>query len=158
MMLPFFIIAYAGLYYMHGLYTARQQALTKARACAWEYARNACTSVPAGCEAVSGDAVWSSGSTEDPSNSASSGGGSILSNIRSVPVVGTLIGGVIDGIFGRPLRADASHETRFTPKFAPQARTVGGEYFTLCNTEPRTWGQVARDIFCGFVGDFMGCG
>lgn len=42
MMLPFFIIVFLGIYWMHGHYAGRQQAMLRARSCAWVFAAGAC--------------------------------------------------------------------------------------------------------------------
>jgi hypothetical protein len=42
MMLPVFIVAFFGLYWMHSHYMARQQAMSRARSCGWVYAAGAC--------------------------------------------------------------------------------------------------------------------
>jgi hypothetical protein len=42
MMLPFFIVAFFGVYWMHAHYVGRQQAMLRARSCGWVYAAGAC--------------------------------------------------------------------------------------------------------------------
>lgn len=42
MMLPFFIIVFFGIYWMHAHYAGRQQAMLRARSCAWVFAAGAC--------------------------------------------------------------------------------------------------------------------
>ena len=42
MMLPFFFIVFFGIYWIHGHYSGRQQAMLRARSCGWVYAAGAC--------------------------------------------------------------------------------------------------------------------
>jgi hypothetical protein len=42
MMLPFFIVVFFGIYWMHAHYAGRQQAMLRARSCAWVFAAGAC--------------------------------------------------------------------------------------------------------------------
>jgi hypothetical protein len=42
MMLAFFIICFFGIYWMHAHYAGRQQAMLRARSCAWVYAAGGC--------------------------------------------------------------------------------------------------------------------
>lgn len=41
-MLPFFMIVFAGIFYMHSHYMGRQQAMLRARSCTWTYASGGC--------------------------------------------------------------------------------------------------------------------
>lgn len=149
MMLPFFIVVYAGIYYMHGLYAGYQLALGQARTCAWDYAKRGCEGdPPPGCEAAVGHEAMAQ-NEEDNFRVQD-----ILGQLSSLP----LIGDVVEGIFGRPLQTSTRHEIWAPRTFAPRRRSVASHYFTLCNTVPQSWGDVAMSIFCEFMpGDFPGC-
>jgi hypothetical protein len=161
MMLPFFILIYAGIYYMHGRYAGRQLALTKVRACAWAYAQNGCPDPPpAECELVPAE----EGDITAVRNMVGTVGQNIIDGIDAIPVVGDMLLDPIAILFGRPLRAYAYQDVRLPrPAFGPTEFRVGGaarnsdnsrrpHYYTLCNTVRQDWGDIAHGVFCDFVG------
>lgn len=176
MMLPFFLIAYWGLYYMHGRYLGRQQALLRARSCTWTYAAEGCRwddeehkNKLLSCLKDKTSASEAS-APDQPDDSADSGdtppvdreqvgagkGVAILDKLKKVP----LIGGAVLWLFGKPVMVTAHKRVHLKETMvADEAEVVNvaGRYYTMCNTVPRDWGKVAEDVFCEFVGDFPGC-
>lgn len=69
MMLPFFIIVFFGLYWMHAHYMGRQQAMLRARSCGWVYAAGACEDKKRLTECLANDG------REKSEGSAQAGGG-----------------------------------------------------------------------------------
>ena len=163
MMLPFFIMVYAGLHYVHGRYLGRELALTRARACAWAYSKAGCDGPePPECEKPdTGGAAL-----DDPKNNADGGALSVINKIGEIPFIGDLVKAPFDMLFGDPLAIKAYQDVRLPsdPSLGPEVFKVGGaykgtpHYFTLCNTKRKDWGDVAKDIFCKFTLDqFPGC-
>lgn len=70
MMLPFFFIVFFGIYWIHGHYAGRQQAMLRARSCGWVYAAGACEDKK-GLEACLKDDGRPDGDKEKASGSAS---------------------------------------------------------------------------------------
>ena len=157
MMLPFFILVFAGVYYMHGLYAGRQLAMTKARSCGWAYAKAGCRgNRPAECPGPEGGND-PGGATVDPKDSASEGMFQFIDDVGSIPVIGDILVAPFKELFGEPLATMARHQiTQPKPSYGPDAFTVGGRYFTLCNTVRKDWDDVAKDVFCTFVRSLPG--
>lgn len=167
MMLPFFLIVFGGLYYMHGHYMGRQQALLRARSCTWTYAAGGCQdrkTLDACLTDRAGntpDAPQQANEETDspPVNGDDVGDGSgpgFLKKLANAPV----IGGAITWLFGKPVsvRAKEPVHLRHNPTAGPSEFVVRGSYFTMCNTVPKPWAGVAHEVFCGFVGDdFPSC-
>jgi len=166
MMLPFFIILYAGIYYIHAHYIGRQQAQLRARACTWEFAASgcedrrrleACLKDPTDGEAPT-DAPSVPGENEAPAVATSSvgGGSGVLDKLSKIP----LLGGAITWLFGKPVTVTAGQLAHIPDKPSLDGTTairVSGKYYTMCNTVPKDWDDVAVQIFCEFMGDFPGC-
>jgi hypothetical protein len=173
MMLPFFLIVFAGLYYMHGNYMGRQQALLRARSCTWTYAARGCSEGAqrelltcltdrAGNEPDKPQQPDDDQEKQPPDvppvttdDIGSDSGSKILDKLANAPV----IGGAILWLFGKPVAVTAKEPVHMThnPTDQPSDVVRKGHYFTMCNTIPRDWGQVAHDVFCGFIGNFAGC-
>jgi hypothetical protein len=152
MMLPFFILVFAGVYYMHGLYAGRQLAMSKARACGWAYAKAGCQGArPSECPGPEGGDPG--GAAMEAGEAAGTGtAGQILGTIDDIPVIGDILVAPFEMLFGKPLTTNARHTVNQPkPSYGPDKFTVGGHYFTLCNTVRKSWDRVATDIFCDFV-------
>jgi len=175
MMLPFFLIVYAGLYWMYGHYMGRQQAMLRARSCTWEYAAAGCQDSDSYKACLTGPArggvpdVEQSDKPVAPSGAAKAGAegevdknevgtskvGKIMNKFESVPVLGD----ALHYLFGTPVLGRAKQSVRFSQKrILPTEVLVAGAYSTLCNSVPKPWDKVAKDIFCGFMNNnFPGC-
>jgi hypothetical protein len=182
MMLPFFLIVYAGLYWMYGHYMGRQQAMLRARSCTWEYAAagcqdtdkyKACLRAPVGGGEPdveqSDQPVVSSGAAKPKPKGEATGlegevaknevgtskVGKVLNKFESVPILGD----ALHYLFGTPVLGRSRQSVRFSQKRIELTEvTIGGAYSTLCNSVPKDWDDVAKDIFCGFMNNnFPGC-
>lgn len=173
-MLPFFLIVYAGIFYMHSHYMGRQQALLRARSCTWSYAAAGCPDKEElrKCLAPStftlGE-VSQSGPDEEgagppPVETAGVGTtqvgsdlGGRLDKLKKVP----LLGGVITWLFGEPVSATAIQLVQIHESLISRAerKPLKAHYYMMCNTAPKNWEDTAKRIFCGFVGDLkiFGC-
>jgi hypothetical protein len=164
MMLPFFILVFAGLYYMHGLYAGRQLAMTKARACGWAYAKAGCQGTrPSECPGPEGGdpggASVQAGQVAGNGNAGTGSAGQLVETIGAIPVIGNILVAPFEMLFGKPLTTNARHTiNQPQPSYGPESFTVGGRYFTLCNTVRQTWTDVAQNIFCDFVRTLPGGG
>lgn len=160
-MLPFFILVYAGVYYMHGHYSGRQQAMLTARTCAWSFAAAGCPKSGEEdfkrCLSPKGDgadllelpADDSPPPTHDP-DGVGSKVGHALDTIQKIPVLGDAVG----WLFGRPLGASATQLVQLPrPAVSNTERiAVTGRYYTMCNSTPKSWSTLAKDIFCSVLG------
>jgi hypothetical protein len=152
MLLPLLTILFAGVFYMSSLYNTRQQALVTVRGCAWAYSKRAC----GGTTGLDERCVVGNVRTLDTGGAETLGGriDSILSAAENIPVLGTLV----EELFGRTFAMSVSTQVPSGPFRPGEPTGVRGGYYTLCNTEERTPGQVAIDIFCDFIGDLLpGC-
>jgi hypothetical protein len=62
-------------------------------------------------------------------------------------------------LFGTPVLGRAKQSVKFSQnRFGASEVLIGGAYSTLCNSVPKNWDKVAKDIFCGFMNNnFPGC-
>lgn len=166
MMLPLFIITYAGLYYMHGHYIGRQQAQLRARACTWEFAASGCedNTKLAQClrdptdEGDQPDGASVPSDNEPPPVDTGSVGtqSGVIDKLKNVP----LLGAAITWLFGKPVKISAKQRVHLPERPSVDGTTdlrVRGKYYTMCNTVPADWDDVAVQVFCEFVGSFPGC-
>ncbi|MEY4513567.1 MAG: hypothetical protein RLZZ450_5689 [Pseudomonadota bacterium] len=175
MMLPFFLIVYAGIYWMYGHYMGRQQAMLRARSCTWEYAAagcqdseryKTCLTAPTGGGAPdveqSDQPVVASGAGKSglegevaKNEVGTSKVGKIMNKFESVPILGD----ALHYLFGTPVLGRSRQPVRFGQnRFGPSEKAVPGAYSTLCNSVPKDWDKVAKDIFCGFMNNkFPNC-
>lgn len=172
-MLPLFLIAYSGIYYMYGHYMGRQQALLRARSCGWTYAAggcadkdtlDACLANPPRSPAPDGTEREQHATAVLPDDSApaetevggvgESGVSQVIEKLEKIPVLGD----AIKWLLGKPVTVHARKLVHLSKSsLATGDITIGADYHTMCNSVARRWEQVAKDIFCNFVGKFPGC-
>jgi len=171
-MLPFFLIAYSGIYFMYGHYMGRQQALLRARSCAWVYAAGGCEDKgaldsclsnpppvlnPDGSEKHPTAVQPPDGSDPDTKVRAADGENpvsEVIEKLEGIPVLGD----AIKWLLGKPVTVHARQLVHLSKSsLKPGDISVGSEYHTICNSVAKRWEQVAKDIFCNFVGKFPGC-
>jgi hypothetical protein len=160
---------------MYGHYMGRQQAMLRARSCTWEYAAAGCqdsanykkclTGARAGDEPdveQSDEPVAASGAAKsgvegevEKNQVGSSKVGKIMNKFESVPILGD----ALHYLFGTPVLGRARQTVHFGQnRFGAAEKPVPGAYSTLCNSVPKDWDKVAKDIFCGFMNNnFPGC-
>ena len=138
-MLPFFIIAWAGLLYTYTGQDTLLKQRTLARHCAWAYSNSGCETLPPGCEAM--------GRTAMPSDGAP--------DWSSVPVLGTFV----PTFFGEMVTVGSSQELQRPPLFGGGTANATAPYSIMCNERYRSMGEILHDTMCDQLGDpdFMGC-
>jgi hypothetical protein len=162
-MLPLFLLMFASVYLMHGHFAGRQQAMIRARTCLWDYATRGCPTedsekaalqvclVPKGLTPDEIKVANDDMRPADPyGDTASTRVADVLLKIEKIPVLGKMIG----WLFGKPV-SQAGYAVVQLPAYAMPERdrfVAAGEYHTMCNSVPKSWGEVGRDIFCSFVG------
>jgi hypothetical protein len=129
--LPFFILIFAGVMYMERLLESKQVALVFARRCAWQYSNNGCSEKPTGCEKVVEHAGGSSNENE-VSDKMREGG--ILDKLSDIPFIGK----AISGLFGSALTSRATREVIRAPMFGGGTVAVAGHYYLMCNEKDQT--------------------
>jgi hypothetical protein len=163
-MLPLFILMFASIYLMHGHFVGRQQAMARARSCVWAYAMKGCPDQepdkrrlrkcldpPNGVRAK--DADVKSDDEENPdryTDAPADRVGDVLDKVGKIPA----LGGAVRWLFGKPVEAKAVQEVRLPAYTLPKQDRffAAAKYYTMCNSVPKDWGQVGKDIFCSFVG------
>lgn len=139
-MLPFFMIVWASVIFVHNYYSDRIRLGAKAKSCAWQYANNGCRETPTGCDTLT------VGSGSDLETSELPEGGA-LSSLASNPIMRAASRIVLGS------NADVSGSGSTT---RPGPLGSGTSSFTvrntvMCNEVPRTPGQLAHDAFCGMT-------
>lgn len=161
LMLPFFFVAFAGTYYLHGLYNGRQIAATKARSCVWAWASKGCAGAkPDSC--ITGD----EGEKVVRSTVVSGGALKALEFASSLPLMPDFKGALED-LFGKPVRATDSQQAQVPAFISPDSYNAWkhgalvaprATIATMCNATPKSWTTVAKETFCQVVpAGFPGC-
>jgi hypothetical protein len=152
-MLPFFITLFAGIYYLHGLAMAVQQAGVASRSCVWAHAVAGCPKArPAICqnlniddakvgEGGAGETSGSGAESDGQYEHASSEASSTFDKIANIPIVGA----AVRAMFGKGVRITAQ---RGAPGFMGQDRvTMSRSNYVVCNTVPQSWEESVSELF-----------
>lgn len=163
LMMPVFISLFAGVGFFHQYYTARMDAGTEARRCAWAYANGGCEQVPAGCAGVVGG---SGGAERRLSDSAVQGQvdearGNVSQMEREMPLPGAATR-IYEAILGSSTTASASEPVTMPDWVGGGTRQARCGYTVVCNEREQTLGGLIREAFCGSVrrigvGGALGC-
>lgn len=142
-MIPFFIIVWGLLLFAVDVYKHKIDAGLRARDCGWAFAQTGCQTLPPQCAEEPGDPVAVDGGA---------GTGELESSLDElpidIPIIGDVLNGVIDTLFG-DLRV-ARHSASVQRPNVLGATTVQtrGAFAVMCNERPRTVGEMALDMVC----------
>jgi hypothetical protein len=139
-MLPFFIILWASIIYVHKYYSSRITLGAQAKSCAWQYSNGGCRSTPAGCESLTVHAGADFSSDDLP------GGGS-FQQFANDPFVRPIIQLVLgsnsyvtgNGNVVRPAQLGSGN----TP--------ITSRNVVMCNEVPTSPQELARRAFCNLT-------
>lgn len=150
-MLPFFIIVWGLLLFAVDVYKHKIDAGIQARDCGWSYAQSGCETVPPSCQEAPGDPV---------AVSDVAGSGELASSVDdvpvSIPVIGDLLNGLVDTIFGEMKRAQHVNDVQRPQVLGASTVHTRGAFAIMCNERPRTIGEMARDMVCSIASFFCG--
>lgn len=144
--LPFFILIFAALIMMWGLYATKLDLAVRARRCAWNYTiSNYCESTPAGCDGAT-FAEWDSssagtGAAESEMNSALSGVSSVVRN-------------VVSAVFGEIQNVRFQRDMVAPTYLGGATNTVLADYSVVCNERPKSLGELIEEIVCSINDNF----
>jgi len=144
--LPFLIIVFGCIYWVHARYMKRIQVGIEARACAWAYVNNACEGdPPAGCKIDPGATMTNDDFTAELGES----GTSAIEELRNA--VG-ILGPVLDAVFGRDITTTVQAEVPRPQVIGGGSRKVIAQYALVCNEKRRDLLDVVWDIFHDLTG------
>jgi len=151
MLLPVFILIFAGIVYVEKLWENRQQTLLQARKCAWLYANAGCDAqnLPQACV----DVLQNTTELSESNTLAKSMNGGVLDGLTEVP----LIGPVVEGLFASAFYSRSSRQIQRTPVLGEETVVVVGSYYLMCNEKKRDMLDLIKDAFCSTLGDIAGC-
>lgn len=142
--LPFMLLLFFGVTFVHQRYDATQRAWVSARSCAWAYSQQGCTGpMPAACGAqtVTADLPQNADLNEAIPPDPEHGDDDVLT-----PKANTLLGEPRSTLFGE--YATVTGSVKFTPpRMFGGERTVSAPYHLACNLEPKTLGDLVGDLF-----------
>jgi hypothetical protein len=138
-MLPFFIIVWGLIIYVHDYYSRRITLGQQSKSCSWQYSNDGCQRMPAGCERFSVRAAGDFSADELPD-----GGGSALQQFANLPIVR----GILTLVLGKNAVVDASAEVAKPGVLGGGRAPMRSRHSVMCNEIPRTPGDIARDAFC----------
>jgi len=147
-MLPFFILCWAGLLYVYHGHEAKLAAGVDARHCAWAYSNGGCRVLPEGCRRLSTAEIEQDGQSGD-----------WLAALDGIPV----ISGLAESIFGEVATVGHDITVDRPPLFGGGTVDASGTYTIMCNEERRDLGDVLQQTLCdqletiGMDAGFMGC-
>lgn len=150
-MLPFFIMVWGLLLFAVDVYKHKIDAGIRARDCGWTFAQTGCQTVPPSCQEEPGDPV----STEDAAGSSE-----LASTVDDlpidIPIIGDVLNGVVDTIFGELRRARHSEDVQRPQVLGSTTVQTRGAFAIMCNERPRTVGEMALDMVCAVAPFFCG--
>lgn len=146
-MLPFFITLFVGIYYLHDLAMAVQEAGVASRACVWAHAVAGCPDArPPACDNLNIDDVAMGEGGESENNQskyehASDEASSTFDKISNIPIVG----GAVEAMFGKGVRITAHRSAR---GFMGQDQAhMSRSNYVVCNTVPQSWEESVSELF-----------
>ena len=138
-MLPMFIILLSAVYFCHARASARQDALTAARGCAFQFAMNGCRGSDSEID-LCADAQAQKLSRVEGDESTG-----VLSSLERIP----LLGGPIKTLFGEGARAQAKRQSQGF--MGGDALEHEERVILVCNTTSRSLFGHVKDSFCDLV-------
>ncbi len=145
-MIPFFILVWALIMYVHSARMAMLGAYTEARTSAWLAANAAC---PAG----EGAPLGGDGLAEIRRRAAGGSDPTFIDELERIP----FLGAVLRAIFGTNVYRTASRNINKPRVLGGGHGTTTGEFMIMCNERRRDMGDVARDTFCAVPGTSFFC-
>ncbi len=147
--LPVFIVIFAGTLYVRDRVLARQEAKTLARSCAWRYSMNGCASVPEGCDGIVGKSSSSSRDSEVDQQVRQRIDEAIGGDTQGVvaTIVDPLLGPAIDAALGDSATATTSRDLERPGVLGGDIATVEGHYDLACNLAHTTPAKVVEDAW-----------
>lgn len=150
-MIPFFIIVWGLLLFAVDVYKHKIDAGRQARDCGWAFAQTGCETLPPQCEEEPGDPVAVEGGE---------GEGELESSMDElpldIPVIGDVLNGVIDTLFGELRVARHSEDVQRPQVLGATTVETRGAFAIMCNERPRTVGEMALDMVCAVAPFFCG--
>jgi hypothetical protein len=149
-MLPVFIILFFAVSYCYAQAAAKQEALTAARGCAFQFAMNGCELSYSGVDLCASAEPRKLADVEGPESTG------VFAKVEQIP----LVGAAVETLFGEGAGA---HATRSIPGFMGREDAPYKEHvYLVCNTKSRTIFGHVKDSFCDFAkavtdADIPGC-
>ncbi|MDQ3031030.1 MAG: hypothetical protein M3Y87_01330 [Myxococcota bacterium] len=144
-MLPFFIMVWGFLVFVMDVYRHKLDAGVRARDCGWSYAQTGCQTVPPSCTAEPADEI-----DVDGGESSSEITGA-LAGASEIPVIGGMLEGALQGIFGEIRIARNDQEVQRPQVLGASTMQTSATFAIMCNERPRTVGEMALGIVCDLV-------
>lgn len=142
-MLPFFIIVWGLIIYVHDYFSRRITLGQQSKACSWQYANDSCNRIPPGCERFILRAAGDFSVDELPD-----GGGNALRELASHPPLET----ILTLVLGKNAVVDASAEIDKPRVLGGGRASMRSRHSVMCNEVPTTPGEVAKKAFCEMTG------
>lgn len=144
-LVPVFITLYLGVVYLGTLHAARGQVRAEARRCAFQHAMNGCGRVPEGCNGSRTSDPEVEGAP-DIVGSAATGVHDDLDPFQDIPVLGD----AFRMLFGTTTASKVERQVPF-PFDAELAGVASGKVVLLCNSQPTTVGDLAKERLCSVI-------
>jgi len=138
---PFFVIVWGCIVYVHDFYSARIALTQKVKSCAWQYSNNACEQIPAGCSRFDLHQASDLSSGDLPE------GGNILEQFANLPVVS----GIVRVVLGTNAEARGSGNVARPPVIGGGSSGIASRHSIMCNEVPQSPADLARRMFCNLT-------
>lgn len=145
--IPFLILIYFGVVFVHARYDARQRAWSSARGCAWLYSQRGCKGeLPTECgAAVSGPAELPENADLDEAARGDQVQAEDEDSQKVVDKQNMLLGEPRGSLFGEYVTVTASVEFQ-SPALFGGTRSASAPYYVACNLEEQTLGDIAHQF------------
>lgn len=141
-MLPFFVLLWASISYLHEAASAALTVRERVRGCAWEVAVNGCTDEAASGPLCREVIIEKRERGEDRRNLPE-----VFEQVTDIPVIGKYV----ESLFGEDVEVRSEQSTRGLSNMGGQLMI--GRYAMVCNTVPKRGEELLEEQVCGVVKD-----
>jgi hypothetical protein len=128
--------------WVHTYYSHRIQLSARVKACAWIYANNGCTQVPAECNSLTvhtGDGL--------DADALPAGQSSDLVAFAQLPIVHN----IVEIVLGQSAEVRRQETVNRPPVLGGGGSNIFSNQSVMCNENPRDPGTIAHDAFCNLT-------
>lgn len=137
-MLPFFILVWGLILYVHSYYSRRITLGQQSKSCSWQYSNSGCQTVPDGCQRF---AVSARGDFDSRDL-----GGERGSDFQEfISEVGSFVGRIV---LGQNAVVNASAEVAKPQVIGGGRAQLRTQHAVMCNEVPTDPARIARNAFC----------
>lgn len=143
-MLPVYLAMFALFGLVHNEAHQKMETLAQSRSAAWQRSNAGCEGEDESCPSCMGVEGADDGTVYGDIDGA-------INGVGEVPIVGSILEGMLDGLFGSQTTLRASATIERPRLLGGGSRNATSSYTVLCNPVRTSVWEMLRNAFCGFV-------